>query len=305
MNEEIRIAIYYDSRLGRNDGAPLYYMNVLRNQLKYKVFHLIPHGDTLKDVGPVDYHFWVDWGEDALNYPPFEIPEDGGIKIYVASDTHLGRRHRFETALKFDYAFFNQKRAVEEFKLYKPNEKKRCKFSWLPHAFEPLAYPNIETIKKYDICFIGHMQMDEPNYNGMSRMWALDRLFKEFPEFYYGSRHPAFPGKNLFEDAAHHFSESKIVFNISIKDDINMRVFETLGTGSFLLTNWLPTLGELFEDGVDLVTYKSYDEMIEKARYYLEHDKERIKIAESGYNKVINSHTYKNRIETIFKVIGG
>lgn len=297
----MRIVIYYDNRFGRNDGPPLYYFNIMK-KMGLEVYHLIPHGDTLKDCGPFDLHFWVDWGEDALGYPEFHIPKDGGKTIYVASDTHLDNGYRFKKAQEFDYVFFNQKRAVEE---YRQNVlfPKGQHISWLPHAFEPLAYPNIETVKKYDVCFIGHMQSDYPNYNGMSRTQALDRLFKEFPDFYYGSRHPAFPGKNMFEDAAHHFSESKIIFNISIKDDINMRVFETMGTGSFLLTNWLPTLEELFIDGKELVTYKTYDEMVKKTKYYLEHNDERIKIAEAGYNKVIKEHTYQNRVEKILEII--
>lgn len=83
-----------------------------------------------------------------------------------------------------------------------------------------------------------------------------------------------------------------------------MRVFETLSTGSFLLTNWLPTLGDLFEDGKHLVTYKSYDEMVEKARYYLEHDDEREAIAAAGYDEFIKKHTYRHRVETILDTIG-
>lgn len=298
--EDLKFAIYYDNRIsGRNDGSPLYYYNVMKNKLKWNIVHLIPTGDTLKDVGPMDYHFWVDWGEDALQYPEWEIPKDGGKTIYVASDTHLDNGYRLNKAKKFDYRFFNQKHAMEEF-----NNKYGMGSAWLPHAFEPQAYPMQETLKKYDVAFIGHMQQDEPNFNGMSRIQALDRLFKEFPNFFYGSRHPAFPGKNLFEDAARRFSESKIVFNISIRDDINMRVFEVLGTGSFLLTNWLPTLEELFENGVDLVTYKSYDEMIEKAKYYLENDEEREKIALNGYLKNIKNNLYTHRIEKIKSIVG-
>ena len=293
--KKLRHAIYYDNRFGRNDGPPLYYLNVMRKKLEWEIYHLIPVGDTTKDIGPVDFHWWVDWGEDALHYPDWKIPDDGGKKIYVASDTHLDDGYRLRKAKEFDYVFLNQKRAVEEYD---------GKAVWLPHAFEPQAYPNITTLKKYDVGFIGHMQQDKPNYNGMSRVQALDRLFKEFPNFYYGSRHPQFPGKNIFEDAAKRFSESKIAFNISIGDDINMRVFETLGTGSFLLTNYLPTLGELFEDGKHLVTYKSYDDMVEKAKYYLEHDEEREKIAEAGYQEAIKNHTYQNRIERIAKIVG-
>lgn len=285
-----RVAIYYSNKFGRNDGAPLYYFNVLKNQLKLDTYHLLPEGDT-SNLGKFDLHFWVDWGEDALPWQEWEIPKDGGKTIYVASDTHLDNGYRQEKSKKFDYTFFNQKDASDDFGGV-----------WLPHAAEPKAYPKIEIIKKYDVGFVGHVQ-ETPNYNGITRVGALDRLFKEFPNFYYGSRHPGFPEKNLFEDAAKKFSMSKIVFNISIKDDINMRVFETLSTGSFLLTNWIPTLGELFKDGKHLVTYKTLDEMVEKAKYYLKHDKEREEIAEAGYKEFIAKHTYKHRVEKILSIV--
>lgn len=287
-----KAAIYYSNKFGRNDGAPLYYFNVLKHQLKLDTTHLLPEGDT-SNFGKFDYHFWVDWGEDGLPWKKWSIPQDGGKSIYVASDTHLGREYRMSKAKEFDFAFFNQKDAADEFGGL-----------WLPHAAEPQAYPKIEILKKFDVCFIGHVQ-DTINHNGLTRTDALDRLFKEFPNFYYGSRHPVFPEVNLFEDAARKFSQSKIVFNISIKDDINMRVFETLSTGSFLLTNWLPTLGEIFEDGKHLVTYKTLDEMVEKAKYYLDHDEEREKIAAAGHAEFMSKHTYKHRVETILEVVEG
>jgi glycosyltransferase involved in cell wall biosynthesis len=291
-----RHAIYYENSFGRNDGSPLYFMNVLKNKLKLDVTHLAPHGET-SNFGKFGFHWWIDWGEDGLPWKEWSPPKDGGKTIYVASDTHLGQDYRFKKAEEFDYVFFNQKDAFRKYNLTHEN-----KSHWLPHAAEPQAYPNIEIIKKYDVGFVGHVQESE-NYNGITRIEALDRLFKEFPNFYYGSRHPAFPNKNLFEDAAKRFSESKIVFNISIKDDINMRVFETLSTGSFLLTNWIPSLGELFDDGKHLVTYRTLDEMVEKAKYYLEHDEEREKIAKAGYEEFIKKHTYKHRVEKILEIV--
>lgn len=289
-------AIYYENSYGRNDGSPLYYFNVLKNQLKLDIKHLAPHGDT-SQFGKFDYHWWIDWGEDGLPWEEWELPKDGGRTIYVGSDTHLGKDYRFKKAEKFDYVFFNQKDAVEEY-----NKTHDNKAMWLPHAAEPKAYPNINIIKKYDVGFVGHVQ-ETPNYNGITRVDALDRLFKEFPNFYYGSRHPGYPEKNLFEDAAKKFSMSKIVFNISIKDDINLRCFETLSTGSFLLTNWIPTLGDLFEDGKHLVTYKTLDEMVEKTRYFLEHDSEREAIAKAGHDEFISKHTFKHRVEKVLDTI--
>lgn len=291
-----RHAIYYENRFGRNDGAPLYYFNVLK-QMGLDVTHLAPHGDT-SQFGKFDYHWWIDWGEDGLPWEPWNIPNDGGKKIYVASDTHLGKEFRFKRAEGFNYVFFNQKAAVDEYNLTHEN-----KAVWLPHAAEPQAYPKIDIVKKWDVCFVGHVQ-ETPNYNGITRLEALDRLFKEFPNFYFGSRHPGFPGKNLFEDAAKKFSQSKIVFHNSIKDDIAMRVFETLSTGSFLLCNWIPTLEDLFVDGQHLVTYRTLDEMVEKAKYYLENEGLREAIAKAGHEEFIKKHTYKNRIETILKLVG-
>lgn len=296
----MRVAIYYSNKFGRNDGSPLYYYNVLKNQLKLDTVHLLPEGDTSR-FGKFDYHFWVDWGEDGLPWQEWDIPKDGGKTIYVASDTHLGKEYRFKKANNFDYVFFNQKNAVNDYNQYQLLPEKKS--YWLPHAAEPQAYHPFEILKKWDVCFIGHVQTTE-NFNGMTRIEALDRLFKAFPNFYYGSRSPQDPSINLFEDAAKKFCQSKIVFNITIKDDINMRTFETLATKSFLLTNWIPTLGELFEDGKHLVTYKTYDEMIEKAHYYLEHEDEREKIVQQGYERFINLHTYRHRVETIFKTVG-
>jgi hypothetical protein len=291
-----RVAIYYDNRFGRNDGAPLYYWNVLKKDDSVDLVHLLPEGDT-SNFGKFDYHLWIDWGEDGLPWKEWEPPKDGGKLIYVASDTHLGREYRYNKADKADFAFFNQLEATNDWEI-----KYKKKATWLPHAFEPQAYPRYKKIKKYDVCFIGHIQEVE-NYNGMTRLEALDVLFKAFPNFYFGARNPVFPDKHLFEHTASIFCESKIVFNISIKDDINMRIFETMGTGSFLVTNYIPTLDKLFEDGMHLVTYKNYKEMISLIDYYIRHDQERELIAKTGYNDVIAHHTYQKRWEKIKEVI--
>lgn len=283
-----RIAFYYESgnRIGRNDGPPLYWFNQAQQIFgKDNAVHLLPNGDW-NNFGAFDYHLWVDWGEDALmpmlNYNPLTPPRPN---IYVVSDTHLGYDYRLSRAREFDWVFCNQMRAVEDF-VRDGIPQERC--IWLPHAAEPKAYPKKEMIKKYDVGFIG-------NVGDWNRVDFLDRMFKEFPNFFYGKR--------LFEEAADIFSQSKIVLNISIKDDINMRVFEALSTGSLLLTNELPTLPHLFQDGVHLVTYKTLDEAVEKAKYYIEHDDERDRIAEAGYKEFIKKHTYEHRLKTVLEIV--
>lgn len=282
----MRIACYYDDhrRVGRNDGGPLYVWNVLKNQLGHDVEHLIPDARRLQGFGRFDAHIWVDFGEDALvgllDYQPITCPKPS---IYWASDTHLGYTYRLQKAREFDHVFVAQKQAIEDF------ARDGVKATWLPHAFEPKAYPKIEAIKNYDVSFVGNIGSD-------NRIDFLDRMFKEFPNFFYGRR--------LFEEAAAIYGRSKIVINMAIKDDLNMRVFEALGTGSFLLTSWTPDINEVFAEGRHLVTFKTLDEAVEKARYYLAHDEEREKIAKAGYEEVISKHTYRHRVEAMLAHAG-
>lgn len=300
-----RVAIYYSTSYGRNDGSPLYYFNVLKNQLKLDAMHLTPEGDTRK-FGKFDLHFWVDWGEDGLPVDhTWRIPDDGGKKVYVVSDYHLDeKKYRLEKAKQFDYTFLNQSWYIPIF------EQAGIKnVHYLPHAAEPEAYPRFEIIKKYDLCFIGHIQ-DYHKGNGLdvTRVDALDYMFKAFPNFYFGTRNPANPGKNMFEDAAKSFCQSKIVFNISVGNDVNMRLFEVLCTGSFLLTNQIPELQALdklgLRAGEHFVTYESLEDAKEKAQYYLDHPEEREAIAQAGHLAFLAGHTYKHRVLEILKTVG-
>lgn len=58
-----RIATYYENRLGRSDGFPIYSYTVLKGMEKNgeigEVVHLIPNGDY-KNFGKFDLHFWPD-----------------------------------------------------------------------------------------------------------------------------------------------------------------------------------------------------------------------------------------------------
>jgi len=251
----------------------------MQDQGLLKFDRLNPTGDYAP-YGPYDLNFWIDWGEDALKgILPYEPVFPDKPVAYWTSDTHLGYDYRLATAKKADFVFCAQKRAVEEFK------RDGVESVWLPHAVEPLAYPRqLLLTKKYDIGFVGHV-------NNEKRIDALDRMFREFPNFYYGQAR--------FEDAARKFGESKIAFNVSHLDDINMRTFEVMATRTMLLTEWVPTIEELFEDRKHLVLYRDLDEAVDLARYYLNHDEEREKIAQAGYEHVLAHHTIDHRVRTM------
>ena len=103
------------------------------------------------------------------------------------------------------------------------------------------------------------------------------------------------------------FKSSKINLNITLKclqSGVPLRALDIMGSGGFLLSNYQPELEEYFANSVDFVSYGSMDEAVELAKYYLVNDDTRIKIAQSGYEKVKANFTYEKQLETIFRVSG-
>jgi len=89
------------------------------------------------------------------------------------------------------------------------------------------------------------------------------------------------------EESSRLFAESLITFNCSLNADLNMRIFEALEAGAFLLTDRLSLqsgLTGLFEDGKHLVCYESPADLVDKAGYYLAHPEEALAIARAGYD---------------------
>lgn len=72
------------------------------------------------------------------------------------------------------------------------------------------------------------------------------------------------------------------------------RVFEIMACNRLCLAYVNPdTMFEhmkLFEDGVHYVTWRTFEEMVDKFKYYREHDDERIRIARAGYLRVREHH---------------
>ena len=101
--------------------------------------------------------------------------------------------------------------------------------------------------------------------------------------------------------------ESSITFNnhidISSQYASNMRLYEATGVGTCLLTDWTPDLFELFEPDVEVVTYKTVDEAIEKVRYLLVNDNERKEIAAKGQRRTLEKHNFDLRAKQLDQII--
>ena len=100
----------------------------------------------------------------------------------------------------------------------------------------------------------------------------------------------------------HLLRQSKIVLNITRTDfygaetGINLRIFEALAAGCFLLTDYCDELGELFQLGVEIETFRSSKELIEKTEFFLANDSARIGIARNGHQAFLAKHTWVTRM---------
>ena len=99
------------------------------------------------------------------------------------------------------------------------------------------------------------------------------------------------------------FSQSKINLNISLKTiqtGIPLRVVDVLGCGGFVLSNYQEELAEYLEIGNECVVYENIEDLYLKAKYYLEHEEERMRIANAGFERVKRDFTFKSRLEKMF-----
>lgn len=104
------------------------------------------------------------------------------------------------------------------------------------------------------------------------------------------------------------FRMSKINLNFTIpniKSGIPLRIWDVLGCGGFLLTNYQAEIPYYFKEGEDLVCFDGLEDLCEKVGYYLEHKEERKRIAWNGYHKVREKHSYIERIHTILDTVAG
>ena len=83
-------------------------------------------------------------------------------------------------------------------------------------------------------------------------------------------------------------------------DQIKGRNFEVPGCGGFMLTGRPENLEEYYDIGNEIVCYENTEDLIEKIRYFLDHEKERSDIALAGYHRTIREHTYAQRFTKIF-----
>lgn len=239
----------------------------------------------IASTDPADHPDLYIWIETGGGYYPLNLDTMPCTKICYLVDSHLYLEFHLEWAKQFDIVFIAQREYLDKFR------SQGTRAHWLPLGCDPEIHRRFDESKIYPIGFVGGIKIDS------RREKLLVALNYQIPVHY---------DRCYLHDMARLFSQSKIVFNEAINNDLNMRVFEAMSTGSLLLTDMAQNSGqdELFRDGEDYAIYKD-NNVCDIARFYLDNEDLREQIASRGQRLVHNAHTYNHRVEDLLAVILG
>lgn len=227
------------------------------------------------------------WIESVPGFFPKNIDSLGIPSACYIIDSHLSLDWHVKWAANFDYVFIAQKEYIPAFKAAGNKN-----VFWLPLGCDPEIHCAGKKPKIYEVGFVGSI-----NNIQTRRLELLKKIETGFQLAYK---------RCFWTEMADFFAHSKIVFNNAIKNDLNMRVFEALSSGSFLLTDITENNGqaEMFYDGEDLGIYKDAG-ILATIDHYLKNETLREKIAANGQKLVHKAHSYAHRVDELLKVALG
>lgn len=87
-------------------------------------------------------------------------------------------------------------------------------------------------------------------------------------------------------------------------EQLKARHFEINGCGAFQLTYYVEGLERCYDINRELGVYTDPDDLMEKVKFYLAHEELREAIAESGFKRTLEEHTFSRRFQMVFQRMG-
>lgn len=193
----------------------------------------------------------------------------------------------------------------------------------LRHAFDSSIINKLDVCEKSNaVCFSGSIVVGKTYHN--NRIEILNKMMEyKIPYDFYGeiygiqkedknlkilldkienNRHDANYGIKYYSI----ISQYTIGLNLHapcIDGAGNMRMFETTGVGTCLLTDYRDENCEMFDVDNEIVEYSSSEELLDKVRWLINYPSKAKEIAKAGQKRTLKDHTYKNKAEQLNEYI--
>jgi len=164
---------------------------------------------------------------------------------------------------------------------------------WMPGISVHVWDIPFQENRSIPLSFVGQVGQFHPN-----RVEMVNKLKDEGKPLMTGCA----PQKMAFEV----YGKSQITINLSLNGDINLRVFEALAAGGFLLSDKVEHQAGndlFFRDREHLVLWKNLDDLCDKIDYYLLHPEEALDIAKQGYIEFQRSHSPERKRLQFFDMV--
>lgn len=229
-----------------------------------------------------DLLLFVEGGEMGIF--PVNFNDIKCYKAWWGIDTHNDYAKHLAISALFDHTFLAQKQFVERMRL-----AGIISVSWLP-----LAYPDNNSIPSnslYDISYVGSSNWELYPARGS----LLELIKEEFDNTCFKECAPA----EMFEI----YENSKFVFNYSLKNDLNMRIFEAAGSGAIVLTNIIEDNGfnDIFTNKENILTYANFDDLKLLLHGLLKDSKKINQISTNALELIRSFHKYSDRALVILE----
>lgn len=84
---------------------------------------------------------------------------------------------------------------------------------------------------------------------------------------------------------------------------LNLRYYNVPLSGGFLLSEWQDDVAELFEPEKEHVTFRTVEELRDKAAYYRKHPREKEKIRRAAVRRIMGEHLIAHRANTMLEQV--
>lgn len=230
-----------------------------------------------------DHYLWVESGRSS--YP---------LDSHCASSTTAGylidvhchlAMSRLQSTL-FDVAFVAQRDYIPALAAHHPVVE------WLPLA-APQAFLHLPRRDRYDVAFVGRT-------DGLpARTRILEALAQQFSMNEWWRFHAV-------EEMGDVYSQSRVVLNLPVKGDLNMRFFEAMAAGAALvqplIANGVRKVATPGTHYVELHAFGDPDRLVTEIAALLRTDRPE-RVGEAARELIAQAHTYEHRLATVEAVM--
>ena len=217
---------------------------------------------------------------------------------------NLGRARMFMAP--YDVLFFKEPHLVDRLRAMLDSP-----VYYLPQACNPRCHrPMVPAGTEPYLVIAGNMYP--------SRVRLLERLIaKGIPVKAYGGKIPRWTGDSPVrdihagrpiwtEEKARIFRSAAGVLNNLHPAEVhgvNLRLFEAAGSGAAVLTEFRPTIPDLFTVGEEVLAYGDFDELAEQASRLLDEPGLTARLGDAAARRAHRDHTMAQRVTTIIEMV--